>query len=435
MMSLGTPIGSARMPGATSEAPPDPPAEITPTMSAWRRSQLAKASAIAVTEVPRSGPNTAPPPRAWLRAISWAETSQDEGLPLVETSTRRARNPRPPGLLEPQHAARERPCAGLDARDWRGLRPPGRRRRIGNIDAPRRQAQRAWGGRGCRDVVSRLGIDLELGLRMTADAKQTLLQVAVGGKARGFDEAIDAAIDHDCDGLRDRRRHPDILLDDEHRNVTVLAQARQHLLDLSNDDGREPFGRLVHDQEPRIGHQRARDRQHLLLAAGELGTAIVLALGQPRECVVDALDGPCAAPHSRGHAQVFVDGERAPQAPPLRHVTNAKPGHLRRLQRQQVFAAQQDGATGGSYQPHDRLAKRRLAHAIAADDGKYASVERQVDALQRVRSTVVNVETPNLEDRSGAARISHIFLQDHGRLPDKAPEPRGRTRFPAAALP
>ena len=32
-MSLGTPIGSARMPGATSEAPPEPPAEITPTTS------------------------------------------------------------------------------------------------------------------------------------------------------------------------------------------------------------------------------------------------------------------------------------------------------------------------------------------------------------------------------------------------------------------
>ena len=36
---------------------------------------------------------------------------------------------------------------------------------------------------------------------MTSNAKQTLLQVAVGGKARGFDEAIDAAIDHDCDVL------------------------------------------------------------------------------------------------------------------------------------------------------------------------------------------------------------------------------------------
>src|SRR5258708_10396927 len=84
MMSLGTPIGSARMAGDTSEAPPDPPAEITPTTSAWRRSQLAKASAIAVTEVPRSGPNTAPPPRACLRAISWPETSQDDALPLLQ---------------------------------------------------------------------------------------------------------------------------------------------------------------------------------------------------------------------------------------------------------------------------------------------------------------------------------------------------------------
>ena len=105
------------------------------------------------------------------------------------------------------------------------------------------------------------------------------MQVAVGGKTRGFNEAIDAAIDHDCDVFGDRRRHPDVLLDDEHRNVTLLAQAHQHLLDLGNDDGCKPFGRLIHDQEARIGHQRARDRQHLLLAAGELGASVVLALG------------------------------------------------------------------------------------------------------------------------------------------------------------
>ena len=57
----------------------------------------------------------------------------------------------------------------------------------------------------------------------------------------------------------------------------------------------------------RIGDERATDRQHLLLAAGELAAAVVLALGQPRESLVDALDRPRAALTGGDHAQVLVD--------------------------------------------------------------------------------------------------------------------------------
>src|ERR1700678_339403 len=121
--------------------------------------------------------------------------------------------------------------------------------------------------------------------------------------------------------------------------------------------------------------QRARDRQHLLLAAGELASAIILALGEAREGVVDALDRPRATAHARGHAQMLVDGERTPQTPPLRYVADAEPGDLRRLQRQQVLAAYADGTAGRAHQPHDGLAQRRLAHAVTADDGKHAGVE------------------------------------------------------------
>ncbi len=90
-------------------------------------------------------------------------------------------------------------------------------------------------------------------------------------------------------------------------DLALLAEAHQHLLDLGDDDGREAFGRLVHDQQLRVGQQRARDRQHLLLAAGELAAAIVLALGEAREGVVDALDGPGAAPDAGGQPQMLVD--------------------------------------------------------------------------------------------------------------------------------
>ena len=72
--------------------------------------------------------------------------------------------------------------------------------------------------------------------------------------------------------------------------------AEQHLLDLGDDDRREPLGRLVHDQQRGFASSARRDREHLLLAAGELPAAIGLALGQAREGRVDALDRPGAAP-------------------------------------------------------------------------------------------------------------------------------------------
>ena len=134
---------------------------------------------------------------------------------------------------------------------------------------------------------------------MTADAEQPLLQIAVGGKPRAVDQAVDAAVDHDGDFARHRRRDADVLLDDEHGDVALLAEPDQHLLDLGDDDRRQALGRLVHHQQLRVGQQRARNRQHLLLAAGKLAAAIVLALGEAREGLIDALDRPGAAPHPR----------------------------------------------------------------------------------------------------------------------------------------
>ena len=62
--TFGTPIGSARIAGATSEEPPEPPAEINPPTGSWRLIHASKASAIAVIAAPRSPVNTAfGPPR------------------------------------------------------------------------------------------------------------------------------------------------------------------------------------------------------------------------------------------------------------------------------------------------------------------------------------------------------------------------------------
>ena len=240
---------------------------------------------------------------------------------------------------------------------------------------------------------------------MPADAEQALLQLAVGGKPRGVDDAVDAAVDHDGDVLRHRGRDADVLLDDEDGDLALLAEPHQHVLDLGDDDRREALGRLVHDQEARIGQQRARDRQHLLLAAGELAAAVGLALGEPRESLVDALDRPGAAPLPATRRRCSSTRQRAPQPPALRHVADAEPGDPAGLQadqhpRRERGSSRRDART----RPMMALHSVVLPMPLRPTTDSTPCFERQVDALQRMRVAVVDVEAPDLEGRRAARR-------------------------------
>src|SRR5579885_3910627 len=67
----------------------------------------------------------------------------------------------------------------------------------------------------------------------------------------------------------DLHERTDILVDHENRQAGRL-QLRKTTPDLGTDERRKSFGRLVEDQEPRVGHQGAPDREHLLFTAGSL---------------------------------------------------------------------------------------------------------------------------------------------------------------------
>ena len=60
--------------------------------------------------------------------------------------------------------------------------------------------------------------------------------------------------------------------------------------DLLDQDRRQAHRRLVQQQHARLGHQRAADGEHLLLAAGERAGHLARALLEPREQVEDALE-------------------------------------------------------------------------------------------------------------------------------------------------
>lgn len=63
------------------------------------------------------------------------------------------------------------------------------------------------------------------------------------------------------------RQCADILVDHEDRKPAFL-ELREAAPDLGADQRREALGRFIEDQQLRIRHQRAADRQHLLLPAG-----------------------------------------------------------------------------------------------------------------------------------------------------------------------
>ena len=327
-------------------------------------------------------------------------------------------------------------CGGLGARGGldaahRHRRAPARRRPgVGDVDAARALAA------GSRCLFAAAGIGkqcLFVRRAMAAHPQQRLLQFAITRQARGVHDAVDAAIDHDRHLVGDGGGNADVLLDHQDVDIAFLAQLDEHVGQLRDDDRGQALGRLVHDQQTGIEQKGAGDGQHLLLAAGQLAAVVAPSLGQAREGRVDAIDGPGALVAVGHHPQMFVDVQRAPQAAALRHIADAQARDLGRRAVGDGVAGEHDAAGGDRHQPHDGVAQRGLAHAVAPDHRQDAALQAKIDALQGVRGAVVDVEPRNIE-RGGRAVLVPL---SHGRSlrRDKAPAPAGRPRSRPGGLP
>src|SRR6185437_5607532 len=90
---------------------------------------------------------------------------------------------------------------------------------------------------------------------------------------------------------------------------------------------RQAEGRLVEQQQLRPQHQRARDRQHLLLAARERARLLASALPESREIAVDALEilrDLLVATGIGAEAQILLDAEADEGPAPVRHMADAE---------------------------------------------------------------------------------------------------------------
>ena len=149
--------------------------------------------------------------------------------------------------------------------------------------------------------------------------------------------------------------------------------------------GVEVAGRLVADQQRRIGGERAGDRDALLLAARELGRKVVGLVGEARRA------RGCAA-RSRA-ARAWAHGARSPAAASRSRVPSAsgsswknwkttptrRPRQIGELLLAHLVdpaAVDRDRSGGRAVDAGDHVHDRRLAAARRPDDGDHVAARR-----------------------------------------------------------
>ncbi len=210
--------------------------------------------------------------------------------------------------------------------------------------------------------------------------------------------------------VRHLRDDAQVVRDQQHRHAALDLKIAQQVEDLLLDRHVERRGRLVGDDQVRLGGQRDGDHHPLLLPAGELERVVVdapcrlgdadprqpldrLAAGgsaRHRRVPLDHLDDLLADPHHRVQAggRLLEDDAH----PPAAHVAHAR---LRQLHH--VDLADPDGTLGDTavlrQQAQDRQRRHRLAAAGLADQGEgLAAPDRQRQVLDRAHQPMVGVE-------------------------------------------
>ena len=172
--------------------------------------------------------------------------------------------------------------------------------------------------------------------------------------------------------------------------------------DLLADDGGEALGRLVEDEEARVGHQRAADGEHLLLAAGEGAGGLGAALGEAGEELLDAGLGPGAG--AGGGGEVLLDGERREAAAALGDEADAEAGDAVDGEAAGGVAGEGDRAVARAEERGDGADGGGLAHAVAAHEGDDLALgDVEVDAEEGLAGAVEGGDAFEVEERRHAA--------------------------------
>src|SRR5574341_1368674 len=71
--------------------------------------------------------------------------------------------------------------------------------------------------------------------------------------------------------------------------VRRLSIVKLELTDLADNQGGQPFRRLIQEEQPAVGEERPADGEHLLLPARQRPARLVRPIAEPREHLEDPL--------------------------------------------------------------------------------------------------------------------------------------------------
>ena len=201
----------------------------------------------------------------------------------------------------------------------------------------------------------------------------------------------------------DLQRQMRVLLDEEDGHA-LLVDLLDDVEDGLHHGRRQAERWLVEEQEPGSRHQGARDRQHLLLAAGQRAGHLRRALledGEELEALLHVLrDALRVAPQEGAQEQVFRQGQVGKDAPTFGCVTEPARYEPVRLEPADGCPLVPDLPRGGPQHSAYRAQGRGLAGAVRADQRDDLSLaDPDGDAAEGMDRAVVHVERLQLEQR------------------------------------
>ena len=192
---------------------------------------------------------------------------------------------------------------------------------------------------------------------------------------------------------------------------------------------------LVDQQNFRRQHQRAPERQHLLLTAAHRTGKLGAALGETGKRLIANVEVPgqfaARGAAERAEQQIFLNRELGKQPAALRHQRNAEVDDLFGGASDQIVIDAvdfgDDRTCARPHHPHDALHKRRLAVAVGSQqDNGLSRADLDRDVLDHAHRTVGGVNAGDGE-ATGQGRPFP--------LPDRAPPCRDRRRRSCARRP
>ena len=234
------------------------------------------------------------------------------------------------------------------------------------------------------------------------DAEMTMQKPRLGAHRLGRHQFDDMAVIDDVNAIGERHRGRDILLHDHDSlpGIRKLAARRQKI---AHDDGGETFERLVEQQDLRLANQRARNRQHLLFAAGEIGAAAAAPFLEPRKHGVDAFKRPPLRRRQAGEDDVFFDVQAAKDAAVFVDQLHAGLGDDVAFLAGDLVAIEDDGPGARRHDAHQALQGRALAGPVAAQQRHdLVLLHAHRDVEQDMGIAVIAVQSADVEETHGA---------------------------------